>query len=421
MTTIMSNARSSQSVTEVKKQVNSRSLKAQIDEISERVKEYFSDSKAILITNKKMLHEYVDRIIESGIAAIDTETTGLDRISDHIVGSSLYFPGGYEAYIPNKHIMPLFNTPYSDQLTYEDVQEEYQRIADANVKLIFANVDFDLAMIFKDFKVDFIKNVFYDVIIAWRCLKENEKDNALKVLFNKYVMKGKGDPKKFRDFFSPDQFPYCSPAVAKLYAANDAKITFDLAMWQIPFIQQNNEKCQKNHLESISKLIWGVEFPMIEVCQNMHRRGIYLEKSVADILRQRYNSVLDAENKKMSDMVDDILNDSRYQAPTRAPFPNGASFNPNSTPHVSWLIYDLMKLGDGNTSGTGKEILSTFNEPITKQILKVRSLVTLIGTFVDKLPNEVWNDNRIHCRFNQIGADTGRMSSSNPKTRILGL
>ena len=204
-----------------------RSMNSDLSKISKEVEEYFKDSNAILITDTFQLHEYVDDIIEARYAGIDTETTGLDRINDHIVGVSLYYPGGVECYIPSKHIVPIFDEPYKDQLSYEDIRVELQRIADAGVRLIFANADFDLAMIYKDIKVDLCDNVYYDVLLAWRCLKEDERDNSLKGLYNKYVLKGKGDPKKFTDFFSPALFPYCKPKVARLYAANDARITYD--------------------------------------------------------------------------------------------------------------------------------------------------------------------------------------------------
>ena len=58
--------------------------------------------------------------------------------------------------------------------------------------------------------------------------------------------------------------------------------------------------------------------------------------------------------------------------------------------------------------------MNEINLPVTNQILKVRSLSVLINTFVDKLPNSVARDGRIHGQFKQIGADTGRMSSAEP-------
>ena len=96
-------------------------------------------------------------------------------------------------------------------------------------------------------------------------------------------------------------------------------------------------------------------------------------------------------------------------------FTTGKEFNPNSNTHVKYLLYVVMALDkpDG-TDSTGKEVLGELNLPVTNQILKVRSLDTLISTFVDKLPKSTTPDSRIHAEFKSIGADTGRFSSRNP-------
>lgn len=396
------------------KKTKSKVSITRLEEISKNVLEYFADSEAELIESKDQLHDYITKCIEAGICAIDTETTGLDRLRDHIVGTSIYYPGGVEVYIPSKHLTPLFDEPYSGQLTYEEIGEEYQRLVDAGVKTSWANADFDLAMIFKDFKVDLMDTFYYDVITAWRCLKENEPKNGLKELYNKYVMRGQGDPKKFSDFFSPELFPYCKPQVAKLYAAHDARITFELMQWQLPFVTKSNPKCINNNLQSIADLVWNVEFPMVRVCQMMHRRGMYIEQSMADILRKKYADELQKEHEKLHGMIRELLADTSHIAKKPKPFASAEEFNPNSTPHVQWLCYDLLQLGDGKTKSTDKTVLSTFNTPVTDQILKIRSLVTLISTFVEKLPKEVSDHGRIHCQFKAIGADTGRMSSNSP-------
>ena len=396
---------------------NSNSLVTELESISEQVSSYFKDSPAILITDKETLHEYVTECIRAGVAGIDTETTGLDRIHDTIVGASLYYPGGDECYIPMRHLVPIFDVPYKNQLTYEEVGEEFQRLVDENVKLIFANADFDLAMIYKDLKVDLIPVCYYDVILAWRCLKENEKDNALKVLYTKYVLKGAGDPKKFSDFFTAKQFPYCKPEIAKLYAANDAKITYDLYMWQLPYVTKDHPKCKKHHLEAIADLVWNVEFPLIAVCQNMHRTGMYIDKTTANVLLARYKKLQAEESEKLAKMVDEVIKDSNFVSNSltfRPPFLSGKDFNPKSPPHVKHLVYDLLQVPKGKGEGTGKEVLEELNLPITNQILKVRSLGVLISTFVEKLPKATTSDSRIHARFNSIGAQTGRFSSADP-------
>lgn len=397
------------------KSVNSKSVNKQLNEISAQVLEYFKDSTAILISSEEELHDYVDAIIQYGYAGIDTETTGLDRVKDYIVGASLYVPGRPECYIPIKHLIPIFEEPYKGQLTYKQVEVEFQRIAEAGVKLIFANADFDLAMIFKDIKVDFCQNCYFDVITAWRCLKENELHNDLKSLYNKYVLKGKGNPKKFTDFFSPALFPYCKPEVAKLYAANDAKITFDLFLWELPYVTKDHPKCKRNHLERIADLVWNIEIPMITVCQMMHRTGVYLDSDIYSVLQERYRAKYNAEMQKLRGQVQDILDNTTYVSKGKRPFLRGSDFSPTSTQHVQYLCYTILNLPvgkDGQT--TSKEVLATYNVPVINQILKVRSLSVLINTFVEKLPNSTTPDNRIHAQFRSIGADTGRMSSAEP-------
>lgn len=383
----------------------------ELEESTRAVLEYFKDSPAILITSSEELHNYVLKAIASGYCGIDTETTGLDRIHDTIVGCSLYYPGGVECYIPNMHRVPIFETPYKNQLSYEEVAKELQLFVNAGTRMIFANADFDLAMIYKDYKVDLIPVFYYDVISAWRCLKENEPKNGLKELYSKYVLRGAGDPKKFSDFFNPKLFPYSKPEVAKLYAANDAKITFELFKWQLPYVTKSHPKCQKNHLEKIADLVWNIEFPMVSVCALMHRVGIYYDMDIRNILKDRYDSRYEEENAKLGDMVQEIISGADISTFQKSPFKSGKEFNEGSPKHVLYLLNDFM--GCQAESGD-KATLKLLNVPIADQILKVRALGKLLNSFIDKLPESVAPDGRIHGTFKALGTDTGRLSASDP-------
>ena len=413
---INSAAKKSKQVVENVPKKSVSSINDELQTSSAAVQEYFKDSPAILINTEEALHDYVTKAIEAKYVGIDTETTGLDRNNDYIVGASLYYPGGVECYIPLKHRIPIFEDLYKNQLSYEVVAKEFQRFVDEGTKLIFANANFDLYMIWKDLKVNLDSSCYYDVILAWRCLKEDELHNGLKELYNKYVLKGKGDPKRFSDFFSPQLFPYCKPEIAKLYAANDAKITYDLFRWQVPFTIKSSEICKKNHLEHIADLIWQVEFPIISVCQSIERTGMYIDQDLSKDLQAKYHALYEKEMAELQDMVQDAIDKHPIAySSKKPPFSSGKEFNPRSTLHVKYLCYDLLKLDKiQGKEGTGRDVMREFNLPITLKIEAVRSLATNISTFVDKLPNAVAKDGKIHADFKQIGASTGRMSSANP-------
>ena len=401
-----------------KSQVGKRNIPAQIEAISATVKEYFKDSPAKCCRTRQELHDYVTDMIDAGIGGIDTETTGLDRQKDWIVGSSLYYPGGVEIYIPNRHILPVFEEPYKDQLDYREVKEEFDRFRQKGTKLIFANAPFDLSMMFNWYEIDLTDQFYYDVITSWRCIKEDEKSNRLKDLYNKYVLHGTGDPKHFSDFFSPELFPYCNPEIAKLYAAHDPKITYELYEWQVPLITKGHPRCEKRNLGAISDLIWGVEFPLIKIAQHMSQYGMFIEKSFSDHLIEKYHSLFDNDVADLKKMIIDAINDPQYHPKKKSPFQTIDDLNIDSAAHKQWIVYDLLgfESADGDKS-TDKKVIGLFKHPIISQILKCTSLSTLISSFVDKLPESVGKDGRVHPDFKTIGASTGRFSCAEPNTQ----
>ena len=96
-----------------------------------------------------------------------------------------------------------------------------------------------------------------------------------------------------------------------------------------------------------------------------------------------------------------------------------------SSSQIATLLYDILdteSVDKKTPRGTGEAILKKIAETYTdgreelcKAILDYREVAKLMSTYIDKLPNCINpNDNRIHCSFNQYGADTGRFSSSDP-------
>jgi DNA polymerase I len=87
------------------------------------------------------------------------------------------------------------------------------------------------------------------------------------------------------------------------------------------------------------------------------------------------------------------------------------------------VLFDDLKLpapvkyGKGKTRSTAADILEALapEHEIVRQVLEYRQLTKLKGTYVDALPALIdARTGRLHTSFNQAGAATGRLSSSNP-------
>jgi len=101
----------------------------------------------------------------------------------------------------------------------------------------------------------------------------------------------------------------------------------------------------------------------------------------------------------------------------------GHPFNVNSRDQLEAILYDELGLqagGKKTTTGKRSTAASVLEEmrslhPIVGKILDYRELAKLKGTYLDPLPKLIHpKTGRLHTRFNQTVAATGRLSSSDP-------
>ena len=147
-----------------------------------------------------------------------------------------------------------------------------------------------------------------------------------------------------------------------------------------------------------------IDFPLTLVLARMEQAGIRVEKAQLKVLSQR----IDVELQRLSTEIYDLA---------------GKPFNINSPQQLGKVLFDDMQLpapvkyGKGKTTSTAADVLEALapNYPIASKVLEYRQLSKLKGTYVDALPMLLdAGTGRIHTTFNQIGAATGRLSSSNP-------
>jgi DNA polymerase-1 len=101
----------------------------------------------------------------------------------------------------------------------------------------------------------------------------------------------------------------------------------------------------------------------------------------------------------------------------------GKEFNISSPQQLGRVLFEDLglpspvKYGKGKTISTAADVLEELAEKheIVRKVLDYRQLTKLKGTYVDALPALIDpRTGRIHTSFNQAGAATGRLSSSNP-------
>jgi DNA polymerase-1 len=154
------------------------------------------------------------------------------------------------------------------------------------------------------------------------------------------------------------------------------------------------------------KIFRDIELPLAPVLADMEDRGILLDQKFLGVMRKK----LDQKLKVLVKGIHDLAREE---------------FNINSSQQLSRILFDVLGIGTKGLRKTAKGgVISTRESeleklkgehPIISLVLDYRELAKLKNTYVDALPELVDPaDGRLHTTFNQTGASTGRLSSSNP-------
>jgi len=147
-----------------------------------------------------------------------------------------------------------------------------------------------------------------------------------------------------------------------------------------------------------------IEVPLVPVLVGMEEAGILLD---VDFLKD-----MSAElGKELSGLEEEIFKQA------------GERFNLNSPQQLGFILFEKMQLPglkktqktkSYSTGAETLEELASRGYPIAELLLRYRELSKLKSTYVDALPALAGPDHRLHTRFNQAVAATGRLSSANP-------
>lgn len=398
-----------------------KAIQSKVAAIVEMAKSKLIDNGTTqLITKEEELKKYIDAVIMNGTASIDTETTGLDPIEDKLVGIGIYTEGMNPVYIPIWHT-DFNGNSVADNMKAEFVREQLQKCIDSGVGFIMHNAKFDMRVLKNQLQMSEYIKCKWDTHLAANLLNENES-HGLKPLWNKYVNRGQeDDAESFDKLFDKVPFNYVPLDIAKVYAANDPKITYELYKFQKQFLDVNSPLCKEKELEGAAYILQEVETPIIKYICEMEDAGIGIDEKVAKDLSDKYHALLDEAEQRVQQEISKI-DLSRLSAEQKSKLSNPV--NASSPQQLAIILYDALGLQSPDKRkprGTGEDILERMIEKypehkeLMKSILDLRGFKKLVSTYIDKLPSLVKESTgKLHTQFNQYGAKTGRFSSSDP-------
>jgi len=339
-----------------------------------------------LVTSNDRLLELFPTWMRAPKISIDTETTGLDIIRDLVAGLSISSDGKKGYYVPFWHTT-------GPQCSYEVVRFVMEGIL-RNPELIkiFHNAKYDMHLFLNTFGIRTVSP--YEDTMVEGFLIDNTIEKGLKPwskrLFDDTLSSLEDELALHIKRNKLPSYAHISPEFIQRYGAADAIYTFKLHEVFQQELQKNNQVA-----------LYHTELELIDVVLRMERWGIQIDP---EILR-REGDQLKARLPQMEQELNELV---------------GRPLNPRSPKQVaSYLFGDLglpilLRTAAGNPSSSEEVLLNLPSHPSIPMILALRTGSKVISTYVDGILEKLDAQNRLHCRFNQLGAGTGRFSSSKP-------
>ena len=330
--------------------------------------------------------------------AIDTEASALDPLRATLVGLSVAVAPGRSWYLPFAHRPPdgelaggepPRNLPALSSPALAPLRD---LLADPAVKKAGHNIKYDW-LVLRRSGVE-LAGVTYDSMLASFVLDPGRRSHALDALalerlnlpMRTYAdVAGRGRAERpFADVPVPDAARYC---------CDDSEMVLRLA-------EAFSGELDDHHLRP---LLDTIEVPLIRVLADMEWAGIRVDRELLLGLSRQFAIDLGRLEKEIHRAA-------------------GTDFNIASTPQLRTVLFEKLQLPVLKKTKTGAstdyevlEQLAGMGHEVPRLLIEYRELSKLKSTYVDALPTSINPDTgRIHTSFNQTGAATGRLSSSDP-------
>jgi DNA polymerase-1 len=149
------------------------------------------------------------------------------------------------------------------------------------------------------------------------------------------------------------------------------------------------------------KVFGDIEMPLIPIIYDLEVTGFKIDREVLSELDAEYSA-------RISELTQKIYDEA------------GSSFNVNSPKQLGEVLFENLGLPSARKTKTGYstdiEVLEGLRDKhdIIDPIIEYRTLSKLKSTYIDGITPLITKDGRLHTTINQIGAVTGRFSSTAP-------
>ncbi len=155
----------------------------------------------------------------------------------------------------------------------------------------------------------------------------------------------------------------------------------------------------------LARVLEELELPLVPVLARMEIAGVAVDRGVLAVLSKEFDARLAELERKIHEAA-------------------GEPFNIGSPPQLGRILFEKLgypavkKTAKTKSWATGSDVLEELaalsSGPVPGLVLEWREISKLKGTYVDALPGSIAGDGRIHTRYDQAVAATGRLSSNAP-------
>lgn len=340
-----------------------------------------------LITTEQQLNDLSDRLKNVSTICFDTETTGLDVISDLPIGVSLSWDQGQAAYIP-------LHEKHRKEIEFDVISQFLQNLLlRSDLLKVGHNLKFDIQML-NNIGIT-VSAPIADTMIASHLIDSSERTHNLDACCLRYL-----------DFIKTPTSDLLGPSGSMLeadlnqlssYACEDADYTLRLLHVLRPLLEEKN----------LMSVFFDIEMPLVPILAQMEQHGVFVDKEHLEKLSVRLEG-------RIHELTDEI-----YKLA-------GEEFNIRSTKQLQHILFEKLKIHEElgvkrlkktktgfSTDNSVLEQLSS--HPLIQYLLEYRQVTKIKSTYVDTLPDLIKDKTgRIHTSFHQTGTATGRLSSSDP-------